>query len=88
MKEKTYFFNGTQKKIKLLAASLLCVGHASLLLATHNMEDALLQQAEPPQRSAAAKAEKTFYVVTDENKREVGKQTTNGSLGTEQPLKH
>lgn len=88
MKEKTYFFNGTQKKIKLLAASLLCVGHASLLLATRNMEDALLQQAEPLQRSAAAKAEKTFYVVTDENKREVGKQTTNGSLGTEPPLKH
>lgn len=34
MKEKTYFFNGMQKKIKLLATSLLCVGHAALLLAT------------------------------------------------------
>ena len=35
MKEKTYFFNGMQKKIKLLATSLLCVGIPYLIHATN-----------------------------------------------------
>lgn len=89
MKEKTYFFNGMQKKIKLLATSLLCVGHAALLLATHNMEEALLQTAQSLKLSMESQSNKNFYVVTNEDNREVGKRQIRGALNKgQQDNKH